>query len=82
MRRRHQARLDRQPDALSPREIKVAQLLASGKTNQEIANDLFISTHTVAAHVAHILAKTGCKNRTEAAAYAARQLYPDPTGEK
>jgi DNA-binding NarL/FixJ family response regulator len=69
--------LGRQPEDLTPREVKVIRLIASGMTNQEIASDLYISTHTVAAHVAHILAKTGCKNRTEAATYAMRELPSD-----
>jgi DNA-binding CsgD family transcriptional regulator len=73
-RQRNQEKLDRNEGALSSREREVAQLLAQGKTNQEIADDLFISSHTVAAHVARILAKTGCKNRTEAAAYIEREL--------
>lgn len=72
-RQRHREKLDRQEAALSPRELKVAQLLGTGRTNQEIADVLFISTHTVAAHVARILAKTGCKNRTEAAAFIERE---------
>jgi DNA-binding CsgD family transcriptional regulator len=76
------AMLDRQPDALSRREVNVIRLIASGKTNQEIGSELFISTHTVAVHVAHILAKTGCKNRAEAAAYAMRTLLPDPPEQK
>jgi DNA-binding CsgD family transcriptional regulator len=73
-RHRHQAKLDRLDAALSPREANVAQLIVTGKTNQEIADELFISTHTVAAHVARILAKTGCKNRTEVAAFIEREL--------
>jgi DNA-binding CsgD family transcriptional regulator/tetratricopeptide (TPR) repeat protein len=75
--RRYELMLRRRPDALSPSEVKVIRLLAQGKTNQEIASALFISQHTVAAHVAHILAKTGCKNRTEAATYATRRLLSD-----
>jgi len=57
---------------LSQRELEVLRLLATGKSNQEIANALFISLNTVATHVRNILAKTGCINRTEAAAYALR----------
>ncbi len=82
VRQRYRAMLDQQPDALSRREVKVIGLIASGMTNQEIASELFISTHTVAVHVAHILAKTGCKNRTEAATYFARKLLPDPRERK
>ena len=44
--------------------------LASGKTNQEIADALFISEKTVATHISNILSKTGTGNRTEAAAFA------------
>jgi class 3 adenylate cyclase/DNA-binding CsgD family transcriptional regulator len=59
-------------DDLSPREIEVLRLMAAGKSNREIADALFISLNTVATHVRNILTKTGCTNRTEAAAYAMR----------
>jgi DNA-binding CsgD family transcriptional regulator len=75
--RRHEAMLRRPPEALSPSEVRVIRLLAHGKTNREIAEALFISQHTAAAHVAHILAKTGCKNRTEAATCAASRLLAE-----
>jgi DNA-binding NarL/FixJ family response regulator len=58
--------------SLSQRELEVLRLLATGKSNQEIADALFISLNTVATHVRGILTKTGCINRTEAAAYALR----------
>ena len=48
------------------------RLLASGKSNQDIAQELVISFHTVTNHVKNILGKTSCSNRTEAAAYAIR----------
>jgi DNA-binding CsgD family transcriptional regulator len=60
-------------DDLSPREIEVLRLLASGKSKQEIAETLFISRNTVSTHVRNILTKTGSANRTEVAAYAMRQ---------
>jgi DNA-binding NarL/FixJ family response regulator len=60
-------------DDLSPREVEVLRLLAAGKSNRDIADALCISLSTVASHVRHILTKTGCANRTEAAAYALRQ---------
>jgi DNA-binding NarL/FixJ family response regulator len=60
------------PDALSPREVEVLRLIAAGKSNRDIADALFISLNTVATHVRNILTKTGCSNRTEAAAYALR----------
>jgi DNA-binding NarL/FixJ family response regulator len=58
---------------LSPREVEVLRLIASGKTNDQIARQLVISASTVSHHVSNILAKTGAGNRTEAAAYAHRE---------
>jgi DNA-binding CsgD family transcriptional regulator len=60
------------PDPLSPREVEVLCHLAAGKSNRDIADALCISLNTVATHVRNILTKTGCSNRTEAAAYALR----------
>jgi len=57
---------------LTSREIEVLGLLAIGRSNADIATVLEISLNTVATHVRNILAKTGCANRTEAAAYAMR----------
>ena len=58
------------PDGLTPREVEVLRLIANGRSNQEIASELVISFNTVTNHVKNILGKTGCANRTEAAAYA------------
>lgn len=58
------------PDGLTVREVEVIRLVAVGKTDREIAEDLFISFRTVGNHVRSILNKTGAANRTEAAAYA------------
>lgn len=58
------------PVGLTPREGEVLKLIASGRSNRDIASDLFITTNTVANHVKNILAKTGTANRTEAAAFA------------
>jgi DNA-binding CsgD family transcriptional regulator/pimeloyl-ACP methyl ester carboxylesterase len=55
---------------LSPREVDVLRLLAAGKGNQQIADELVISLNTVLRHVSNIFAKTGAANRTEAAIYA------------
>ncbi len=55
---------------LSVREIEVLRLVATGKSNQQIADELVISLNTVRRHVSNIFDKTGVANRTEAAAYA------------
>ena len=57
---------------LSAREIEVLRLIASGRSNREIARTLVISLNTVARHVSNIFDKVGALNRTEAAAYAYR----------
>ena len=59
-------------DDLTSREIEVLRLIAIGRSNADVALVLEISLNTVATHVRNILAKTGCANRTEAAAYAMR----------
>ena len=60
------------PDGLTQREVDVLRLIASGKGNNDIAEELFISLRTVANHVTSILNKIGASNRTEAAIYATR----------
>jgi pimeloyl-ACP methyl ester carboxylesterase/DNA-binding CsgD family transcriptional regulator len=57
---------------LSAREVEVLRLLAAGRSNQQIAEELVISASTVAKHLNSIFAKGGFNNRTEAAAYAHR----------
>jgi DNA-binding CsgD family transcriptional regulator len=57
---------------LSPREREVLCLLPTGKTDQEIADELFISRRTVTTHVENICTKLEVRNRTEAAAFAVR----------
>ena len=59
-----------QLSGLTQRETDVLSRLAEGRTNQEIAADLFISEHTVANHLQRIYRKIGCGNRTEASTYA------------
>ena len=52
---------------LSPRERQVADLVARGASNSEIAQTLFLSRKTVERHVSNVLAKLGARNRTELA---------------
>ena len=61
------------PGGLSQREVEVLRLISTGKTDREIAEELFISPLTVGNHVKNILNKTNTINRTEAATYAAHQ---------
>jgi DNA-binding CsgD family transcriptional regulator len=58
---------------LSPREVEVLNLLAEGRSNQEIAESLSISILTVKTHVANILSKLGLPTRAAATAYVHRQ---------
>lgn len=55
---------------LTGREVEVLSLLATGKTNREIAGELVISEKTVARHVANIFVKIGVSSRAAATAYA------------
>lgn len=55
---------------LTTRELEILRLIAQGKTNQDIAQALFLSKHTVRNHVSSILEKLRLHNRTEAALFA------------
>lgn len=57
---------------LTPRQLEVLQLLAQGKTNQEIAQLLHITLYTARHHVSEILARLQASNRAEAVAIALR----------
>lgn len=57
-------------EALSERELEVLQLVAAGKSNQEIGDELYVTLDTVKKHLTHILGKLGATNRTEASARA------------
>lgn len=58
------------PDDLSPRELEVLRLIASGHTNAEIAASLSLSVRTVESHRAHVQQKTSRTTRAELVAYA------------
>jgi DNA-binding CsgD family transcriptional regulator len=55
---------------LTSRELEVLRLVAAGRSNREIANELFISPKTASVHVSNILGKLGAASRSEAAAKA------------
>lgn len=61
------------PGGLTPREFEVLRLVAAGKTNREISDELFISEKTVARHLTNIYTKIDSQSRTQAAAWAFRQ---------
>ena len=70
---------------LTRRELEVLGLVADGRTNRQIADELFISAKTASVHVSNILAKLDVSSRVEAAAVAHRlalfDAAPDPVGE-
>ncbi|GAA5511449.1 transcriptional regulatory protein LiaR [Deinococcus carri] len=65
-------------DALSPRELEVLRVAATGRTNKEIARDLDISPRTVQVHLANIFSKLGVGSRTEAVLYGIKRGWIDP----
>jgi DNA-binding CsgD family transcriptional regulator len=58
---------------LTPRELSTLRLLADGRSNKEIGNELGISERTVKAHLGHLFEKLGVTSRTEAVKIAARR---------
>jgi ATP/maltotriose-dependent transcriptional regulator MalT len=60
-------------DPLSARELEVLRLLAAGRTNKQIAGELFVAEGTVKAHVAGVYRKLGAHSRAEAVSKAADQ---------
>ncbi|AMW99147.1 response regulator transcription factor [Rummeliibacillus stabekisii] len=67
MRQRHDRPLH---EELTEREHEVLLLIAQGKTNQDIADELFIALKTVKTHVSNILSKLEVQDRTQAVVYA------------
>jgi len=69
----HPAQQPPTPDPLSEREMEVLRLLAQGKSNREIAEQLVIAELTVRTHVSNILGKLHLASRTQAALYALKE---------
>ncbi len=61
---------DEPPDGLSPREAEVLRLIALGHTNNEIAEELYLSMRTIESHRAHVQHKLGLRTRAELVRYA------------
>ena len=57
-------------NGLTKRELEVLRLVAAGKTNREIASQLYLSEHTIARHLQNIFVKLGVSSRTAASAFA------------
>jgi DNA-binding NarL/FixJ family response regulator len=66
-------------DRLTERECEVLSLIASGRSNREIAEKMFISEKTVKTHVSSILAKLHVEDRTQAAIYALKHGFTPDT---
>jgi len=65
---------------LSPREREVADRVASGRTNREVAAALFLSEKTIGSHLARIYDKLGVHSRAALAAIVARESHPRELG--
>ncbi|MEI3606148.1 response regulator transcription factor [Pseudogracilibacillus sp. SE30717A] len=67
----HKLRQKRLPhEELTPRELEILLLIAEGKSNQDIADELYIAVKTVKVHVSNTLSKLEVQDRTQAVVYA------------
>ena len=64
------------PSSLTPRELEISALVADGRSNKAIAEELVISPATVARHIANIMAKLGFRSRAQIAAWTADRRLP------
>jgi ATP/maltotriose-dependent transcriptional regulator MalT len=81
---RHDARLvlddgrPARPDGLTEREVEVLRLVAAGRSNSDIADQLHLSVKTVSRHLSNIFTKIGVTSRSAATAYAFAHALVDP----
>ena len=69
---REQHRGDEMLDSLTTREREILRLIADGRTNRQIGDELFLAEKTIKNYVSNMLAKLGMQHRTEAAVFATR----------
>jgi DNA-binding NarL/FixJ family response regulator len=65
---------------LTPRELEVLRLVATGRSNSELAGELYLAETTVKTHVAHLLDKLGARDRVQLVVLAHRWGVINPTG--
>jgi len=71
--KRHHALPEIFPVGITPAEQRVLDLLRRGDSNRHIAAQLVLSPRTVECHVSHLLAKTGCRSRSQLLLWALAQ---------
>jgi DNA-binding NarL/FixJ family response regulator len=78
--RRSAPRRDARVELLTERELEVLRLLATGKSNAELAAQLFLGEGTIKTHVSHVLSKLGLRDRVQAVVFAYESGLVEPGG--
>jgi DNA-binding CsgD family transcriptional regulator len=66
-------------DDLTPQELQIAQFVAGGRSNREVAAQLFLSPRTIDFHLRNVFRKLGISSRTELAVYTKKNTMPSTT---